>query len=139
MEGHAMKINRRLIKRWIKALRSGDYNQCKQSLGKYNAATKEDAFCCLGVLCNVEGFEATQEKRALHNSRLHKLTFHNPKGNKPATNDWGHHYNEAYGVPKWSKSGLSESQQSHLINMNDTHGKTFDQIAVYLETKVLDA
>ena len=34
---------------WIKALRSGDYNQTKESL------SDGDGFCCLGVLCDISG------------------------------------------------------------------------------------
>jgi len=36
-----------IVRRWIAALRSGDYEQGRGSLRKNNA------FCCLGVLCDV--------------------------------------------------------------------------------------
>lgn len=41
------KPNRRVIRRWVNALRSGKYKQVK-----YNLRTKE-GFCCLGVLCDL--------------------------------------------------------------------------------------
>lgn len=47
-------------KKWIAALRSGDYTQCKGKLRSKNE------FCCLGVLCNLHAqahpeFAATQK------------------------------------------------------------------------------
>ncbi len=38
--------------KWIKALRSGDYEQTKHQLVKVYEDGSE-AFCCLGVLCNL--------------------------------------------------------------------------------------
>lgn len=40
------KLPKRLKTKWVKALRSGEYNQGETDL--YN--TKEDSYCCLGVL-----------------------------------------------------------------------------------------
>lgn len=42
-----------LKKKWVAALRSGDYKQGRNSLkqGKGDKAT----YCCLGVLCEIEG------------------------------------------------------------------------------------
>lgn len=37
-----------LLKKWVKALRSGEYKQRKYSLGY------ENTYCCLGVLCKLE-------------------------------------------------------------------------------------
>ena len=37
-----------LRKKWIEALRSGQYEQ-----GKYCLRDKNDRFCCLGVLCDI--------------------------------------------------------------------------------------
>lgn len=35
--------------KWVAALRSGEYKQCKNSL------RQEDGFCCLGVACDISG------------------------------------------------------------------------------------
>lgn len=51
-----------LLDDWLTALESGDYDQVRGQLGSYNANredrhqegfTPRDAFCCLGVLCDV--------------------------------------------------------------------------------------
>jgi hypothetical protein len=42
-----MKMNPEIKARWVAALRSGEY---KQTTGKLRDG---DAFCCLGVLCNL--------------------------------------------------------------------------------------
>jgi hypothetical protein len=54
-------------KRWLKALRSGDYKQGKYKL--YNQDTK--AYCCLGVLCEVLELKAEDWKQP-HLGRLPK-------------------------------------------------------------------
>ena len=42
------KMNPKIKKLWLKALRSGDYKQGRGYLRRGN-----DTFCCLGVLCNI--------------------------------------------------------------------------------------
>jgi len=42
-------INKKVIKKWIEALRSGEYKQ-----GKFGLYDKDsDSYCCLGVLCDL--------------------------------------------------------------------------------------
>lgn len=48
-------MNKDVIKKWIKALRSGDYKQCR---GKLHI---DDRFCVLGVLCDLHSREAGEE------------------------------------------------------------------------------
>lgn len=43
-------MNQELRKRWVAALRSGTFKQTKKILHDI----KEDAYCCLGVLCKIE-------------------------------------------------------------------------------------
>lgn len=43
-------MNKKLAMKWVKALRSGEY---KQGTGKLNDG--QGNFCCLGVLCEIEG------------------------------------------------------------------------------------
>ncbi len=42
-------MNPELKAKWLRALRSGDYSQCRKDL------RDADSFCCLGVLCDVSG------------------------------------------------------------------------------------
>lgn len=48
-------MNKEIKKRWLKALRSGEYKQGKKAL-----KTKK-GFCCLGVLCDI--YSKTKEGR----------------------------------------------------------------------------
>ncbi len=49
-------MNPNVKEKWVKALRSGHYQQ-----GKGMLRTHDDAFCCLGVLCDLYG-RATEEE-----------------------------------------------------------------------------
>lgn len=48
-----MSMDPELKKKWVEALRSGDYEQGETRL--YTGSTNQ--FCCLGVLCKVVGLE----------------------------------------------------------------------------------
>ena len=50
-ENKMNKMNKRIKKLWIDALRSGDYKQTDGQLRDANG------FCCLGVLCNIHAQE----------------------------------------------------------------------------------
>ena len=50
---------RRTIKRWVKALRSGKYQQAEAELVTHNEYG--EAFCCLGVLCDIKGIETYED------------------------------------------------------------------------------
>lgn len=41
-------MNQEIKQRWVAALRSGQYKQ-----GRYMLRSKDDCFCCLGVLCDL--------------------------------------------------------------------------------------
>ena len=111
-------MDKRLKTRWLKALRSGEYEQGR---GKLAVETDSGArFCCLGVLVDItEGFterdgdlfcdspaQSAQTKHSLSNRLLDKF-------------------------------GLTRRQQEELINRNDGYcghkPKTFKKIADYIE------
>ena len=48
-----MAMDPELKKKWIEALRSGKYKQGKNRLHR----AEDNSYCCLGVLCEVAGFE----------------------------------------------------------------------------------
>jgi len=50
-------MNEKVAKKWVKALRSGKYKQTRH--GKLRIG---DAFCCLGVLCDLYIKEKPQEE-----------------------------------------------------------------------------
>ena len=100
-------MNKSIKQKWLKALRSGEYEQ-----GKNRFVTPEeeyDRFCCLGVLVNeTEGFDFID----------------------------GNYYADGYPSmlsDRFLKEiGLTYGQQADLVTMNDL-GKSFKQIADYIE------
>lgn len=106
-------------KRWVDALRSGRYRQTRGAL-RDRANTKNEAFCCLGVMCDV------------HNSKL----WHNEKYGFT-----GYDSLPPYSV--WSEFLIVHSDDEELsfydgdyANMNDELNLTFDEIAdiIVIET-----
>src|SRR5258708_2356684 len=43
-----MAVNKRRVRAWVKALRSGEYRQ-----GNFMLRPTDDTYCCLGVACEV--------------------------------------------------------------------------------------
>lgn len=109
----------RIKKKWLKALRSGEYEQ-----GQSQLRDTKNQFCCLGVLCNLHAQEhpeiaAQQRKPGLYMGALYYLPDE---------------------VAKWAglrdlggDEGPEEGHIQHtLARMND-QDKTFLAIAKYIE------
>ena len=111
-----MKVG--IKKRWLKALRSDEYVQGAGLLAR--PAGDYDEFCCLGVLCDVLGEEFEE-------------TAYGALG--VAVNGFGL---STSALPNrlLEQVSMSDMQQSRLINMNDTQGKSFEQIADWIESNL---
>ena len=48
-----MSIEKPDVKKWVKALRSGDYQQGKGNLCKEDEISGDCEYCCLGVACDI--------------------------------------------------------------------------------------
>ena len=96
---------------WITALRSDEYEQGNYVLSA-GRGTEGATHCCLGVLTEVY-HEAT-------------VTISDP-------NDWHRGHPTEY-ITDWA--GLDERVMATLINMNDNQGKTFLEIADYIEVEL---
>jgi hypothetical protein len=114
------------VKDWIKALRSGDYKQTKGML-----CSKDMSYCCLGVCSEIQG--VTKE---LDNSRF---VFHYPEGDESSgmsDSDWMY---ETYGfrnTHKFAESSLAPGVSQSLHHLNDI-GATFAQIADVIEAVLI--
>lgn len=114
------------IERWITALLSGDYKQGKNFLNYVPENSNEHRFCCLGVLCELEGVEKFEE---LSSNSYHEATIYYA---------WDEEENgifESEGEPPdwWlSQFGISPWLTQKLIQMNDD-GVPFREIAAFLE------
>lgn len=98
-----------LKRKWVKALRSGKFAQTKEKL--YDGK----GYCCLGVLCRVV----------------------RPKDYWYDVHEWANvHGDEDFSQERRKELGISEAVQSRLVGMNDNMGKTFSEIADYIEAKL---
>lgn len=104
-----------LKKKWIEALRSGDYEQ-----GKFLLRSPEGAYCCLGVLCNVAGFKPRHRRCE-------------------DTNNYSIRYDDRDDIltdKLLIRVGLTMEQQDVLTALNDD-GHSFTEIAEYIEKEIV--
>ena len=112
---------------WVKALRSGKYNQANGVL------CNGTAYCCLGVLCAVAGAEFQDlEVESENGSDEVEVLLHKPvlDGKVLAgSNGW----DDTLTYEFIQDLGITLSEQDHLVNMNDVEKRTFDEIADWIE------
>lgn len=101
-------MNPDVKKRWIEALRSGDYKQ-----GRGWLRNIDDEYCCLGVLENLI----------------------QPEGWSAQAGGWSASNNSVMFISDATRhqASISHEATNCLMNMNDMEGKTFSQIADYIE------
>lgn len=110
-------MNGLLKEEWVTALRSGDYEQGKNSL------RNDDSFCCLGVLCDIlskEGIGEWQEDLFVYDDVAHDVSL--SVGSGPGLMEL---------------VGLKKREQAALVRLND-EGTNFDGIAAVIERLVGD-
>jgi hypothetical protein len=102
-------VNKQLKAAWIKALRSGEYEQGTELL-----KTGDGAYCCLGVLCKVAGKRIPSGEMNLDGfPALRKLR-------------------DECGLGKET----GESIQANLTNLNDNERWSFKRIASWIAKNV---
>jgi len=104
-------MNKKLKTKWVKALRSGKYEQ-----GSFALKAEDNSFCCLGVLCDVYGCEWTGAYVKLKGTKEKQRSYFNDEGLK--------------------KVGLTNDQQCKLMHFNDQKRWSFKKIASYIERYV---
>ncbi len=117
-------MNKAIKKKWIAALRSGDYVQ-----GKKRLRTNKDgktSFCCLGVLCNLHA-QAHPEIAAKQTSPAKYL--HSDQVLPQAVQDWARLTSP---VGEFLKIG--EFYRSLAYHNDD--GRTFAEIADAIEAQL---
>jgi hypothetical protein len=95
-------------RKWVEALRSGEYRQSRSLLRRGNA------FCCLGVLCDLVANQVDGEWRH---------------------NDFVLGDSQVFGMPPEEVrtfAGMTRDAENFVANMNDG-GKSFAEIADYIE------
>ncbi len=101
--------------KWVKAVRSGRYEQniIELRVGKKNTGF---SYCCLGVACNIMD-------RHWKISKFNNITYSH-KHSEPGYDALNHTF--------LKQINLTHKQESKLIDMNDA-GKSFNEIADYIE------
>ncbi len=102
-------MNPEYKQKWIEALRSGKYKQCKETL--FDGV----GYCCLGVLCEIGGLTRNE---SIYSDEI------------------GYKSEGELSISHLNRFGLHGSEQSHLIDMNDDCNKNFLEIADYIEANL---
>jgi hypothetical protein len=138
-----MKQN--IMKRWIKALRSGKYKQGQGTLKQYNSKGQAH-HCCLGVLCELYNQEMKKNKKKILPEKICNKDFaygYTKFGNKlddlpVEVRKWAGMKNsmgEFYGAKPeitWFGDYKVEKIKESLADLND-NGKKFKTIANIIE------
>ena len=117
------KMNQEIKEQWVKALRSGKYEQTDGALCRVSENGKE-RFCCLGVLFDVAGGEVGGEWK--HTVKAYTGLGWDAQVGDEVSMDF---------VPTKFKQfvKLPKKAQRRLIHLNDAEGKSFDEIANWIE------
>ena len=128
-----MKNN--IMKKWVKALRSGKYKQGFGTLKQYNSNGKPK-HCCLGVLCELYNNDMKNSKKKTLNTTIvngnndftygHTRFDNVPDGLPEKVKEWSG-INSSYG-----KFYGEEDLPASLADLND-NGKRFKTIADIIE------
>jgi len=117
------KPNKKIMKRWIKALRSGKY---KQTSGKLQDT---DGFCCLGVACELFNKSNTIDECGHIEGYMPDQQNNSPK--------WLCNINED--LNKRTKYPTDSSFFGYdLPEMNDKKKSSFDEIADLLQAVYIE-
>ena len=99
-------MNKNVKVEWVKALRSGEYKQ-----GRGVLRSKEDEYCCLGVLCDVLGVQWKKKEEYWEaNNRVGSLSRKIRR-----------------------ETEMEPAKELVLQYLNDEEGKSFPEIANYIE------
>lgn len=97
---------------WLKALRSGEYQQ-----GRHRLRNEDDCFCALGVLCDI----------------LDPSGWLKSDGGAILFQDYS---TMSLSLKMKDYIGLNGIQTDHIMSLNDIDGKSFEDIADYVEEQL---
>jgi hypothetical protein len=118
-------INKENVRKWVDALRSGEYEQGKMCLcNKYNK------YCCLGVACEI----VYKNGVILSIEKLEYGKYYN--GNHV---EWPDIVKKWFGFYKTTPIRFEYNGRSYgFIGLNDTAEATFEEIADLIEKEYLN-
>lgn len=121
-------LNEKLLRDWIAALRSGEYLQGSKRMIVIDEDTHGCRYCCLGVLCDIA---------AKSNDDLVRDSLDRGFLDISDTNDPSQIWN-SYPPPRFRELWGLKDIVHIFSNMNDCDGKSFDEIADFLEQEYLE-
>jgi len=140
------KMDPKVKRRWVKALRSGAYPQTSGALAvRSGSPDQPDSFCCLGVLCDVGrdlGVTGKWDWSEPRNGGV-MVPFARPRRKSEKTGEWN--LSDTLDVPAELRKTfkMDENVESFLISLNDegvwdqykggTRNVTFADIADFVE------
>ncbi len=118
-------MNKEVGRRWVKALRSGEYEQGKRRLTQINF-DGEAKHCCLGVLCDLAVKDDDIEVSVLTTTGG-DLLYDDRASYLPLTvAEWA-------GLEETNVAVKHDGYNTTLAHLNDALGLTFDRIADVIE------
>lgn len=114
-------------KKWLAALRSGEYKQCKGKLWREDSDTGEKSYCCLGVaseLFNPDflGMQPNMQDKSISSAGFVSFALVDVLK-----------LNSESGSLRKSIPKSAGSLVSSLVGLNDEAGYSFTEIAEYIE------
>jgi hypothetical protein len=100
-------------RRWVAALRSGDYRQGRGALKTKFGGMAE--YCCLGVLCEVLGIEGGENDAYLYSFEGHVGNLPTSVRNKVGLRDAYGSFNHGDSLAGWNDTGRSFSEIADII------------------------
>lgn len=124
-------MNKNVMKKWVKALRSGKYKQGQRVLKQTNGEGKT-SHCCLGVLCELYNDQMRKNKKKTLSEKIqHGIHYINKCDEKlpEIVKEWAGLYND---IGSFKDSPESFEYYNGLSDMNDL-GCSFKKIATIIE------
>lgn len=129
------KLKPEIKARWLKALRSGEY---EQGVGRlhYRDEDGPDRFCCMGVLCDLAATEGVVSRYIANTGWRTRYGYaQETTMPPPEVTDWA--FGVAFDPRRWSVRDHDEDAGDEdtigLATLNDDHCLTFTQIADRIE------
>jgi len=127
-------MNIKVMKKWVKALRSGKFKQTQGTLKQYDSKGNAK-HCCLGVLCELYNDEMRKNKKKTLPETVKAYNNFYPDGYCSFD---GHEGDLPKKVMKWAgletNYGLYSRHKNSLVDWND-NGHSFNKIANIIEKR----
>jgi len=132
------KLNPSVKKKWLDALRSGKYTQCRAVLKKTSDSDPSPSFCCLGVLCDIyiNEHDGVEWKHDVYSNTI-QFSDNFPPDDVIVWAYNGHEHKR-----KSDNLGEQAFQIKHngfnlnLWQLNDVNKKSFNEIADVIEDQL---